>query len=184
MQAHYAEAVPLDVLKTEMSRLTRAMTAAERQVEASRKHVAEIDDVLDKPLVAAAPCHSQYGRAPDNVKRQINQGFFEKLWIEPDGSVGRYELTEPFAALLRQPGHVPTGAGGRGWNSVQEGVEAGQADLGTYDNTPASVRDRGVYETCLVELRGIEPLTYSMRTSRATNCATAPVPAPNGRGEP
>ena len=25
-----------------------------------------------------------------------------------------------------------------------------------------------------VELRGIEPLTYSMRTSRATNCATAP----------
>ena len=30
--------------------------------------------------------------------------------------------------------------------------------------------------TTLVELRGIEPLTYSMRTSRATNCATAPVP--------
>ena len=25
-----------------------------------------------------------------------------------------------------------------------------------------------------VELRGIEPLTYSMRTSRATNCAIAP----------
>ena len=30
--------------------------------------------------------------------------------------------------------------------------------------------------TCsqIVELRGIEPLTYSMRTSRATNCAIAP----------
>ena len=26
----------------------------------------------------------------------------------------------------------------------------------------------------LVELRGIEPLTSSMRTKRATNCATAP----------
>lgn len=26
----------------------------------------------------------------------------------------------------------------------------------------------------VVELRGIEPLTYSMRTSRATNCAIAP----------
>jgi hypothetical protein len=32
-----------------------------------------------------------------------------------------------------------------------------------------------------VELRGIEPLTYSMRTSRATNCATAPCPRPAGR---
>ena len=27
---------------------------------------------------------------------------------------------------------------------------------------------------CLVELRGIEPLTFSMRTRRATNCAIAP----------
>jgi site-specific DNA recombinase len=26
----------------------------------------------------------------------------------------------------------------------------------------------------VVELRGFEPLTYSMRTSRATNCAIAP----------
>jgi hypothetical protein len=33
-----------------------------------------------------------------------------------------------------------------------------------------------------VELRGIEPLTYSMRTSRATNCATAPM-SPSGTDE-
>jgi len=26
----------------------------------------------------------------------------------------------------------------------------------------------------LVELRGFEPLTFSLRTRRATNCATAP----------
>ncbi len=38
----------------------------------------------------------------------------------------------------------------------------------------AQVIDLGIHDG--VELRGIEPLTYSMRTSRATNCATAPVP--------
>ena len=27
---------------------------------------------------------------------------------------------------------------------------------------------------CMVELRGFEPLTFSLRTRRATNCATAP----------
>ncbi len=32
----------------------------------------------------------------------------------------------------------------------------------------------GVHVLHLVELRGIEPLTFSMRTRRATNCATAP----------
>ena len=33
----------------------------------------------------------------------------------------------------------------------------------------------------LVELRGFEPLTFSLRTRRATNCATAPA-ASEGRG--
>jgi hypothetical protein len=32
----------------------------------------------------------------------------------------------------------------------------------------------GVRLNNFVELRGFEPLTYSMRTSRATNCAIAP----------
>ncbi len=32
----------------------------------------------------------------------------------------------------------------------------------------------GSHYSSLVELRGIEPLTFSMRTRRATNCATAP----------
>lgn len=30
---------------------------------------------------------------------------------------------------------------------------------------------RGIY---VVDLRGIEPLTFSLRTRRATNCATGP----------
>lgn len=34
------------------------------------------------------------------MKRQINRGFFEKLFIGPDGTVERAQLTEPFAALL------------------------------------------------------------------------------------
>jgi hypothetical protein len=33
---------------------------------------------------------------------------------------------------------------------------------------------RGSNVVCLVELRGIEPRTSSLRTKRATNCATAP----------
>ena len=46
--------------------------------------------------------------------------------------------------------------------------------------TNAQVIDLGIHDG--VELRGIEPLTYSMRTSRATNCATAPVARrPGGR---
>ncbi len=35
----------------------------------------------------------------------------------------------------------------------------------------------------MVELRGIEPLTFSLRTRRATNCATAPSPLAERRSE-
>lgn len=74
MQAHYARAVPLDLLKTEMNRLTRAMAAAERQVEVSGKHLAEVEDVLEQALAVAAECNLHYRQAPDFVRRQMNQG--------------------------------------------------------------------------------------------------------------
>ena len=35
----------------------------------------------------------------------------------------------------------------------------------------------------MVELRGFEPLTFSMRTRRATNCAIAPSPLAERRTE-
>src|SRR5690348_1039329 len=35
----------------------------------------------------------------------------------------------------------------------------------------------------VVELRGFEPLTFSLRTRRATNCATAPLPTGRTRSE-
>ena len=40
LQAHYANAVPLDLLKTEMARLTRAMTDAEREITTSNADLA------------------------------------------------------------------------------------------------------------------------------------------------
>jgi site-specific DNA recombinase len=45
----------------------------------------------------------------------------------------------------------------------------------TSGKPPTRATEEGVRAmTNLVELRGIEPLTFSMRTRRATNCATAP----------
>lgn len=50
---------------------------------------------------------------------------------------------------------------------------------------PVRASEKGVRAmTNLVELRGIEPLTFSMRTRRATNCAIAPCGSlPNHAGE-
>lgn len=159
MQAHYAGAVPLDLLKTEMDRLTRAMAAAERQVEVSGKLLAEVEAVLEQALAVAAECNVQYRRAPEFVRRQMNQGFYKKLWIAQDGMVEHCELTEPFAALLGWGG-LPAGRQvGRGLNKDQRRFEAGQAGLGGQLETPTSGEGRGLNENVLVELKGLEPLT-------------------------
>jgi len=51
MQAHYQGAIPLDLLKAEMERLTTSMRSAEQQVELASKHLAEVEDVLEQALV-------------------------------------------------------------------------------------------------------------------------------------
>ncbi len=70
-----------------------------------------------------------YLAAPPHIRRQMNQGFFTRLLIAKDGSVERYELTEPFASLLHgTPGlsaasHAPeTGMPEDDWRARPQAV--------------------------------------------------------------
>jgi hypothetical protein len=95
-----------------------------QQVEASGKQLANVEDTLEKALTVAGNCNLHYQAAPDFVRRQIDHGFFEKLWIGKDGSVECYALTEPFAALRGRGsgdsiGHSSTAA--RGWSPGRRG---------------------------------------------------------------
>lgn len=100
LQAHYAGAIPQDLLATEMKRLTRELTEAGAEITAASRSTGEVAATLDAALKAASSCQAGYLSAPDPIRRQINQGFFEKLFIGEDGSVERAELTEPFRGLL------------------------------------------------------------------------------------
>ena len=75
MQAHYAGAVPLDLLKTEMTRLTRAMADAEHQITSATADLASSEQTLEDALTVASQCHHHYNTAPEAIKRQINQGL-------------------------------------------------------------------------------------------------------------
>jgi len=108
IQAHYADAVPLDLLKTEMQRLTRAMTDAEREIKTADVGLADVEQTLEAALIVAGNCHRHYEAAPNFIKRQINQGFFKRLLIHQDGTVQRAELTKPFAQLLEPHWHAAT----------------------------------------------------------------------------
>ena len=139
--------------------------------------------LLEQALTAANHCETAYLNAPASIRRQINQGFFEKLYIREYGTVERADLTEPFKALL-DAGHAIQ-APAPGSNAAQASpadflrTTFGETVAVTdriHANTPGEriAAGRCLNKDLLVELRGIEPLTFSMRTRRATNCATAP----------
>ena len=141
LRAHYDDAVPADLLKSEMERITRAMAAAERDVAFARAELTDIENLLEQALKIAGSCWLHYAAAPPFVRRQMNQGFFEKLWIGLDGSVERAELTAPFAALQARTITPATPVNTKGHGPVTE-----RGPMGTHNER-------------LVELRGLEPLT-------------------------
>jgi site-specific DNA recombinase len=205
LQAHYAGAVPQDLLGSEMKRLTRALIQADAEIAGAQTTTEDIAADLDAALLAAQHCEQAYLSGDHRVRRLLNQGFFKKLYIGEDGSVERAEMQEPFAALLNRRYSTSDDVqltitdrtaeesrvdGTDGLTAVTtvpvhtDRAMVGNVFIGAYGvsdvwedtTTPgeADLSGRGVKETYLVELRGIEPLTFSMRTRRATNCATAP----------
>jgi site-specific DNA recombinase len=100
LQAHYAGAIPQDLLASEMQRLTRELAEAEAEIAAAQATNEDVEATLARALTAAQHCERAYLTAPNQIRRQINQGFFVKLFIGEDGEVAQVELTEPFAALL------------------------------------------------------------------------------------
>ncbi len=131
--------------------------------------------VLNKALGLIEDPSGLYYSATDPVRRLMNQSFFEKIYVDEIGDVTT-DLAEPFAGLY----------------AAETAWAATRADLGD-ETTPAPIKRRpriaeasdgiqmvrlfsvdGSTKTSMVELRGFEPLTSSMRTKRATNCAIAP----------
>lgn len=100
MKAHYAGAVPLDIPKSEMNRITREVDATEHQIASSEQALEQLDEQLDRALEVARLCHEQYVNAVPAERRLLNQGLFQKLFIGQDGSVEDGEVQQFFAGLL------------------------------------------------------------------------------------
>ena len=98
LQAHYAGAVPLDLLKVEQDRIAAELARVEDRLSRATTASHEVDESLSAALDLLSDCAQAYGRATDTVRRLYNQAFFEKILIT-DGDV-RAVLAEPFRTLI------------------------------------------------------------------------------------
>ena len=99
LQAHYAGAVPLDLLKREQKRIAGEMAAADRGLARLNAELGAVEQGLNQALELVANCHELYLSAPNHVKRQLNQAVFERIIVEDDG-VPTARLTPAFGELL------------------------------------------------------------------------------------
>ena len=102
LQAHYAEAVPLDLLKREQDRLTREIADAEETLNVSVLSLDKTEAAVSMAVDLAANCHRLYLDAPDSIRQLLNQAFFTHIYVDPDGTVRRSERTKPLGYFLKR----------------------------------------------------------------------------------
>ena len=99
LEAHYAGAVPLDLLKTEQKRLSHEITVARERLKAVEQEFGEAERCLRRAMVLARDCEAAYRGAPDSIRRKFNRTFFRMVLVNDEGLVSG-ELAEPFDVLL------------------------------------------------------------------------------------
>ena len=100
LEAHFNDAIPLDLMKREQKSISKQLAAIEHEIKA---HNATFDDIKDKlslVMEMIEDCGRTYRQANENIKKLLNQAFFEKIWIEEDDRVTP-ELTAVCVTVIK-----------------------------------------------------------------------------------
>ncbi|MFZ0666138.1 MAG: hypothetical protein WAM97_10310 [Acidimicrobiales bacterium] len=102
LDAYYAGAIDVAVLKTEQSRIATDMCGAQERLGAVDAHLAEWQEILETAMRLATNCAKAYGRASAPTSRRFNQAVFKRIEVR-DGKIVAYTCHEPFDVLFSTP---------------------------------------------------------------------------------
>ncbi len=176
LQAHYAGAVPLDLMKKEQDRIATELMAVEEQIRRADLKFEAIETSLEMCLGFLTNCHEAYSRAEALTRRKMNQAVFSRFLVSDDG-VEEAELDGVFGILLRpdllaERGRIEVGEDAvhrrRDWADGvprRYGVPLGSAN-GHTERSPSQSRERprrvwGLNKHYLAEEVGFEPTVPS-----------------------
>ncbi|MEI2775217.1 MAG: recombinase family protein, partial [Tetrasphaera sp.] len=100
LQSHYADAIPLDLLKKEQTRISNQLSAIERRLTRNENQLSTLSVNLDRALSFLTNLHETYEAADERTKRQLNQAYWEHVAIGDDDAAGQ---PQPLYAALRAP---------------------------------------------------------------------------------
>ncbi len=105
MQAYYANAIPLDVLTTEQTRINRDIQEAESILAKGTTKFEELSEIFEKAIWLLQDCYTTYEQVPDKIRRMMNQALFSHVYVDQESDTGitktrAVDLSEPFGVIM------------------------------------------------------------------------------------
>ena len=162
MEAHYAGAIPVDLLAREQERISRSLREIETRMSVTITEYETIEGNLGRALDLAGDCGAAYEQAPDHIKRMFNQAFFEKIFvIQIDESLAdvrvESQLREPFDVLLGEELRAASLSSNLGRKTKRPAGKNVNGPESTASKTPLQVQ--GLSNALMVGAEGLEPPT-------------------------
>ena len=188
-------------MKSEQKDIAKKLSAVEHDIKMHNTTFDEIMENLDAVLELIEDCGKTYRNAPAQTKRLLNQAIFKRFLIFNDDDVRvEPEMTEPFHHILEPVQNDLAAVNGAKQSCpqrlreaitntnrhIQEYFGCGdsfEAKENPHSNKSDFFNPKSSSKDLLVEHRGVEPLTSTIRMSRATNCANAPCMFPGCPGK-
>jgi site-specific DNA recombinase len=101
MQAYYANMMPLDLFGAEQSRIAKETGNLQFELSTSGSSLEILEDIMRISIELMQDCYKFYSLAPEPLRRQINQAFFEKVLVSENSAISEGQLAEPFRAVMQ-----------------------------------------------------------------------------------
>ena len=212
LEAHYSDAIPLDLMKTEQQKIAKELAAIDREIDLHNITFEQISANLDMVLDIVENCGEAYRNASDTVKKLMNQAIFEKFYISngPEDEFGvkltfkapydqildpiKEDLSQINTALKRKPEAVD-GLADKAKGHIHDffgcGPNLGQ-NKNPYSNESDFFNPNSSSKELMVEARGVEPLSESTLTGSSPGAGgywrglapLVPIPAASRHADP
>ena len=103
LEAHYCDAIPLDLLKSEQQKIAKELASIEHEIKMHDTTFEQITENLKRALDIVENCGEAYKNASDTIKKLMNQAIFEKFYISNDADMEfkvDAEFKPPFDQIL------------------------------------------------------------------------------------
>ena len=160
LQAHYADAIPLDLMKKEQDRIRTALHTIQTESRTLAQDLTAAEQFFSLALDLVQDCAKTYRDAPAPFKKLFNQVFFDRIDVI-DKDIHAV-MNEPFGSLIQRATATTLDTEDIE-NGDSDGVAVHTAELaGVQASQPTNPVFSATFtrKTTLVRPKGFEPPTF------------------------